>query len=79
MQGDELYGTGYAVRCALAELEGARTGEVLVTYADVPMLGGATLTGMVGAHRSAGAAITVLTRRSGRSDGLRPDRPGQCR
>ena len=69
VQGDAMYGTGYAVRCALDALgeewaEGTTNGaggQVLVTYADVPMLGGPTLAAMVGAHRDAGAAITVLT------------------
>ncbi|MBA8794585.1 bifunctional UDP-N-acetylglucosamine pyrophosphorylase/glucosamine-1-phosphate N-acetyltransferase [Friedmanniella endophytica] len=64
VQTDDAYGTGHAVRCGLrvlTERTGPLSGEVLVTYADVPMLGSATLTALVGAHRDAGASITVLT------------------
>ena len=60
LQGAEAYGTGYAVRCALAEL-GGLTGDVLVTMGDVPMLDSTTLTAMVSAHRAGAAAVTLLT------------------
>ena len=57
---EEQRGTGHAVQCALAGLDGLG-GEVVVTLADVPLLTGETLTGLVSAHREAGAGVTVLT------------------
>ncbi|NYI71767.1 bifunctional UDP-N-acetylglucosamine pyrophosphorylase/glucosamine-1-phosphate N-acetyltransferase [Naumannella cuiyingiana] len=58
----EQRGTGHAVECGLAAL-GEITGEVVVTYGDVPLLAADTLLAMVGEHRAAGNAITVLTAR----------------
>ena len=60
VQGDAAYGTGYAVRCALDTL-GEVTGEVVVTYGDVPLLTSETLAGLVADHRDRGSAATVLT------------------
>ncbi|HET9649463.1 MAG TPA: bifunctional UDP-N-acetylglucosamine diphosphorylase/glucosamine-1-phosphate N-acetyltransferase GlmU [Microlunatus sp.] len=60
VQGDEAYGTGYAVQCALAAL-GEVHGEVVVTYGDVPLLTSETLSGLVADHRAQGSAVTVLT------------------
>ena len=57
---EEQKGTGHAVECGVRDL-GDLTGEVVVTYGDVPMLTGETLRGLVDAHRAASAAITVLT------------------
>jgi bifunctional UDP-N-acetylglucosamine pyrophosphorylase/glucosamine-1-phosphate N-acetyltransferase len=57
---DEPNGTGHAVECGLADL-GDLTGEVVVTYGDVPMLTGETLAELVAAHRTNADAITVLT------------------
>ena len=56
----ERNGTGGAVACGIAGL-GEIHGEVVVTYGDVPMLQGATLTSLVEAHRSQGNLVTVLT------------------
>ena len=42
-------GTGHAVQCALAELP-ELTGTVVVTYGDVPLLTGETLTALVDEH-----------------------------
>ncbi|SDD92134.1 bifunctional UDP-N-acetylglucosamine diphosphorylase/glucosamine-1-phosphate N-acetyltransferase GlmU [Auraticoccus monumenti] len=56
----EQRGTGHAVRCALEVLP-ELTGEVLVTYGDVPMLTGETLAELVQRHRADGNAVTVLT------------------
>jgi bifunctional UDP-N-acetylglucosamine pyrophosphorylase/glucosamine-1-phosphate N-acetyltransferase len=56
----EQLGTGHAVQCGLAGLGDLR-GEVVVTYADVPMLTADTLADLVAAHRSAGNAVTILT------------------
>jgi len=61
-QSDDAYGTGHAVRCAMNELPGL-TGEVVVTYGDVPMLTAATLRRLVDQHRAETNAITVLTAR----------------
>ncbi|WP_369832999.1 bifunctional UDP-N-acetylglucosamine diphosphorylase/glucosamine-1-phosphate N-acetyltransferase GlmU [Brachybacterium sp. YJGR34] len=59
---DEIPGTGRAVQCGLEQVAAA-DGTVLVTYGDVPLLDPATLRELVGAHESAGAAVTVLTAR----------------
>ncbi len=56
----EQKGTGHAVGCALEGL-GELTGEVVVTYGDVPMLDTATLQDLVAAHRAAHTLATVLT------------------
>ncbi len=58
----EQRGTGHAVQVALAALP-VLTGEVLVTYGDVPLLSADTLAELVGVHRSAHSAITVLSAR----------------
>jgi bifunctional UDP-N-acetylglucosamine pyrophosphorylase / glucosamine-1-phosphate N-acetyltransferase len=52
-------GTGDAVRCALASLGDAD--EVLVLSGDVPLLRKETLEALLGARRSAGAAVAFLT------------------
>lgn len=57
---EEQRGTGHAVQCGLeglAEIEG----DVVVTYADVPMLTGDTLRQLVAVHRANNHAATVLT------------------
>jgi bifunctional UDP-N-acetylglucosamine pyrophosphorylase/glucosamine-1-phosphate N-acetyltransferase len=53
-------GTGHAVRCGLETLP-ELTGDVVVTYGDVPLLTGETLAGLVAEHQAAGNTITVLT------------------
>ena len=58
---DEVPGTGRAVECGLAALPGELDGTVLVTYGDVPLLTGETLTGLLEAHISTAAAVTVIT------------------
>jgi bifunctional UDP-N-acetylglucosamine pyrophosphorylase / glucosamine-1-phosphate N-acetyltransferase len=57
---DRRGGTGHAVRTVI-EAVGLIHGVVVVTYADTPLLRGRTLEGLVEAHRSHGAAVTVLT------------------
>jgi len=59
---DYLGGTGHAVRVVL-ETVGTIGGTVVVTYADTPLLTGATLSGLVRARETAGAAAAVLTAR----------------
>ena len=56
----EQLGTGHAVRCAMPEVDpGADT--VLILCGDTPLLKGESLTGMLQAHREAGACVTVMT------------------
>lgn len=58
---DDVPGTGRAVQCGLDVLPAYLTGTVVVTYGDVPLLSGKTLTDLVRAHGEAGNAMTVLT------------------
>jgi bifunctional UDP-N-acetylglucosamine pyrophosphorylase / glucosamine-1-phosphate N-acetyltransferase len=55
-------GTGHAVQVALDQL-GELSGEVVVTYGDVPMLTTETLADLLAEHRARQAAVTVLTAR----------------
>ncbi|GGG78420.1 bifunctional UDP-N-acetylglucosamine diphosphorylase/glucosamine-1-phosphate N-acetyltransferase GlmU [Corynebacterium pelargi] len=57
---EEQNGTGHAVQCAMAALEGFE-GTVVVTNADVPLLRSETLTRLAAAHNAAPTAVTVLT------------------
>jgi bifunctional UDP-N-acetylglucosamine pyrophosphorylase / glucosamine-1-phosphate N-acetyltransferase len=59
---EQQLGTGHAVQVALEQL-GELTGEVVVTYGDVPMLTTETLAALLGEHRAQQAAVTVLTAR----------------
>lgn len=59
---EQQNGTGHAVECGLAGL-GELTGEVVVTYGDVPMLTGETLRELVAAHRAQFNQITILSAR----------------
>jgi len=58
-----LGGTGHAVRVVL-ESVGSISGTVLVTYADTPLLRGATLASLVAERARASAAAAVLTARA---------------
>ena len=57
---DEIPGTGRAVEVALAALPDF-AGDVLVLSGDVPLLDAETLTSLLIDHRSAGAAVTLLS------------------
>src|SRR5215813_5638734 len=57
---DYLGGTGHAVRVVL-EIVGTITGTVVVTYADTPLLTGATLATLVAERAATDAAAAVLT------------------
>ncbi|SDL41934.1 bifunctional UDP-N-acetylglucosamine diphosphorylase/glucosamine-1-phosphate N-acetyltransferase GlmU [Tessaracoccus oleiagri] len=57
---EEQRGTGHAVQCGLEGLENIE-GDVVVTYADVPMLTGDTLRQLVAVHRSNSHSVTVMT------------------
>jgi len=56
----ERKGTGHAVMCAQAALEGHQ-GDVLVTCADIPLVRPQTLRELAAEHSQSGAAATVLT------------------
>jgi bifunctional UDP-N-acetylglucosamine pyrophosphorylase / glucosamine-1-phosphate N-acetyltransferase len=58
---DEQNGTGHAVQCALAGAGDITGGTVLVTYGDVPLLTGRTLTELLGVHHGRGDAVTILS------------------
>ena len=57
---EEQNGTGHAVGCGLAGLDNLE-GDVVVTYADVPMLTGDTLRQLVAVHRAHHNSVTVMT------------------
>ena len=59
---DRQGGTGHAVRTVIEEV-GLDHGTIVVTYADAPLLRGATLTALVREHQATGAAATALTAR----------------
>jgi bifunctional UDP-N-acetylglucosamine pyrophosphorylase/glucosamine-1-phosphate N-acetyltransferase len=59
---DRQGGTGHAVRTVI-EAAGLIRGTVVVTYADTPLLRGATLAELVRAHHAQTAAVTALTAR----------------
>lgn len=56
----ELLGTGDAVRCARAALENQAT-NVLVYYADMPLLEAKTFQRLIAKHRATRACLTMLT------------------
>lgn len=59
---DEQLGTGHAVRIALDALtEPLGGGTVLIAYGDTPLLEGRTLRTFTEAHRSVGAAVSILS------------------
>lgn len=60
---EQQNGTGDAVACGLAALPAGFDGTVVVTSADVPLLDGHTLSGLLDEHRSepTPAGVTVLT------------------
>ncbi len=58
----EQRGTGHAVRCGAAGLDGF-DGDVVLIYGDVPLVRSATLRRLVEAHRSQQADVTLLTMR----------------
>lgn len=57
---EQQLGTGHAVLCAKAAFADF-SGDVLILSGDVPLIREATLTAMVEHHRSARAALTLLT------------------
>jgi bifunctional UDP-N-acetylglucosamine pyrophosphorylase / glucosamine-1-phosphate N-acetyltransferase len=59
---EQQLGTGHAVRMVIESI-GALSGTVIVTYGDMPLLRGQTLSELAGRHVAAGNAVTVLTAR----------------
>ena len=57
---DEVPGTGRAVEVALESLD-ASIADVVVLSADVPLLDSDTVRAVIGLHRDAGAAVTLLS------------------
>jgi phosphomannomutase/molybdopterin-guanine dinucleotide biosynthesis protein A len=53
-------GTGDAVRCARFELAGS-TGQVLIAYADTPLISPSSLRGLINRHRLKRAQFSLLT------------------
>ena len=54
-------GTGHAVMQAREQAEARGAGQVLVTYADMPLLTAETLQGLVDSHQAEGCVMTLLT------------------
>jgi bifunctional UDP-N-acetylglucosamine pyrophosphorylase/glucosamine-1-phosphate N-acetyltransferase len=54
-------GTGDAVRCALNQLPTNFTGDVLITYGDMPAITSATLRTFLDAHRKHGAKLSFIS------------------
>jgi bifunctional UDP-N-acetylglucosamine pyrophosphorylase/glucosamine-1-phosphate N-acetyltransferase len=59
---EQQLGTGHAVRMVI-ESVGAMSGTVIVTYGDMPLLRGRTLSELASRHAATGNAVTVLTAR----------------
>src|SRR5262249_12253591 len=58
---DRPLGTGHAVLCGLSALPDDYAGIVVVTSGDTPLLDADTLAGLIAAHSSVSAAVTLLT------------------
>jgi bifunctional UDP-N-acetylglucosamine pyrophosphorylase / glucosamine-1-phosphate N-acetyltransferase len=54
-------GTGDAVRCALGQLPANFTGDVLITYGDMPAIAPATLRAFLDAHRNRGTKLSFIS------------------
>ncbi len=60
---DEIPGTGRAVEIAVEALPADFEGDVVVLSADVPLLDATTLRSLIGTHRAAANALTLLSAR----------------
>lgn len=58
---EEQKGTGHAVKIARDAALADFSGDVLITYGDVPLLTSTTLQRLVAKHRQAGAGLSLLT------------------
>ncbi len=54
-------GTGHAALCAMDCLPGAFSGEVLITYGDMPRLQADTIASLIRAHRQSHAALSFIS------------------
>jgi bifunctional UDP-N-acetylglucosamine pyrophosphorylase / glucosamine-1-phosphate N-acetyltransferase len=54
-------GTGDAARCALGQLPASFTGDLLITYGDMPAITSATLRAFRDAHRKCGAKLSFIS------------------
>ena len=54
-------GTGDAARCALGQLPASFTGDVLITYGDMPAVTSSTLRAFLYAHRKRGAKLSFIS------------------
>ncbi len=54
-------GTGDAARCALGQLPASFTGDLLITYGDMPAITSATLRAFRDAHRKSGAKLSFIS------------------
>ena len=54
-------GTGDAARCALGQLPANFTGDVLITYGDMPAIKSLTLRAFLDAHRKRGAKLSFIS------------------
>jgi bifunctional UDP-N-acetylglucosamine pyrophosphorylase / glucosamine-1-phosphate N-acetyltransferase len=54
-------GTGDAARCALGQLPASFTGDLLITYGDMPAITSATLWAFRDAHRKCGAKLSFIS------------------
>ena len=54
-------GTGDAARCALDQLPANFTGDVLITYGDMPAIKSSTLRAFLDAHRKRGAKLSFIS------------------
>jgi len=61
-QGDDAYGTGYAVMCAMAdESMKGYDGDIMILNGDMPMVTKETVDGMSEYHRATGAECTLFS------------------
>lgn len=61
-QGDDAYGTGYAVMCAMKDpYFDDYHGDILVLNGDMPLISKKTVDGIAKAHEESGAVCTMLT------------------
>ncbi len=58
---EQQLGTGHATRVAIEAMDAGPDDDVLVMPGDTPLVSGATLAGLLAAHRDRGAAATLLT------------------
>ncbi len=58
---DRQRGTGDAARCGLGQIPAGFTGDVFITYGDMPAITPATLRAFLDAHRKRGAKLSFIS------------------